>query len=59
MAIATDDLTLLDLRQNGGPVPVANGGRDIELLISQVIELQHHHVTFPAIRARVSLEILD
>jgi hypothetical protein len=63
MTVCTNDLALCHLVKDALPVAVPESVADSELLVSQVIELQHHRIALSAINAgmiaEVGNEILD
>lgn len=59
MAVGAHDLALGDLVENALPVAVTDRRSDVEGLVLEVIELEHHGVTLPTIDARVQREEFD
>jgi hypothetical protein len=57
MAVGAYDLALGDLGQNILPVAFSEPGRDTEVLILDMVELQHEHVILPAISAGMLIEM--
>ena len=59
MAVCTHDIALRDLISERLPAPAAHPGADVELLFTQVIELEDERIVLTAIRARPRTEQLD
>jgi hypothetical protein len=59
VTVCTNHLALVDLPQDGLPFVRSQAGRDVEGLVSQVIELQNDGIGLPAVDAGPLAEELD
>jgi hypothetical protein len=59
MAVRADDLALRDLREDRRPRPVRERGTDVERLVAEVVELEHHGIGLTAVSARIRGEVLE
>jgi hypothetical protein len=59
MTVCTNDLALGNLVQKHLPTTVSHAMRDVEQLLTQMIEFEDHGVSLATIAARVHLEELE
>lgn len=59
MTVCTNDLALCHLVENALPGSVSKAIADAELLVSQMVELEHDRIGLAAIHARVLAQIGD
>ena len=59
MTVRANDFALRDLFEDRLPARLDEPRADFEILVAEVIEVQHHRVGLPAVSARMSLEVVD
>jgi hypothetical protein len=51
VTVCTNDLALVDLAENGLPFVCSEARRDLEVLVGEMIELQHDRIGLAAVDA--------
>jgi len=59
MAVRADDLAFLHFDEDRLPVAIGEGLGDVELLVTQVVELENDRIGFSAVNARVFHEVFE
>jgi hypothetical protein len=59
VTVCTHHLTLFHFGQNGRPVSISNAIGDPELLVTEMVELEHEHIAFSAVDARVLSQVAN
>jgi hypothetical protein len=54
MTVPAHDIALLDLVENALPVSIGEGASDVELLVSEMVELQDDRISLTAVGARMA-----